>query len=96
MALGVIWSERAEKGFEEIIEYLEKRWTEKEISNFIQDVDSFLKLLEKNPNMLKSSGKKNLYRGPINRLTIVTYQVKPRKRQIYLVNIRSARKKPLL
>jgi plasmid stabilization system protein ParE len=95
MALEIIWSDTAERGFDKIIEDIENQWSDKEVINFIQEVDSFLRLLKKNPNMLKFSGKKHLYRGPINRLTILTYRIKPRKKQIYLVNIRSARKKPL-
>ena len=96
MAIEIIWSERAEKGFDEIIEYLIENWTEKEIRNFISDVESFVKLLKINPHLLKSSGVKHLYRGSINKHILVTYQIKPRKRQICLVNIRSTRKKPLL
>ncbi len=46
--------------------------------------------------MLELTGKhKNLYRGPINRLTIITYRYKPRKKEIVLVNIRETRRKPL-
>ncbi len=30
MALKLFWSKRAEKGYDNIIEYLEKEWTDKE------------------------------------------------------------------
>jgi len=43
----------------------------------------------------KSMSHRNLYRGPINRLTILTYQYKPIKNEIILVNIRISRKNPL-
>lgn len=95
MALEIIWSSRAEKGIDKIVKYLEKKWTEKEIKNFMQEVQDFFEILKKNPKMLQSSNKSNLYRGPMNRLTIITYRIKPRKKQIVLVNIRSARQKPL-
>lgn len=95
MALEIIWSERAEKGFDKIIEYLEENWTEREIRNFIEESNEFFLLLKKNPKMLQPSNKTNLYRGPMNRLTMVTYKIKPRKKQIVLVNVRSTRQKLL-
>ena len=56
----------------------------------------FFDLLKENPKMLEPTGKhKNLYRGPINRLTIVTYRYKPRKKEIVLVNVRETRRQPL-
>jgi len=95
MAIEIIWSNRAEKGFDKIVNYLEENWTEREIRNFMQESQEFFDLLKKNPKMLQPSIKANLYRDPMNRLTIVTYQIKPRKEQIILVNIRGSRQKPL-
>jgi plasmid stabilization system protein ParE len=96
MALRIVWSIRAEQGYERIVRYLEENWTEKEVSAFVQETMHFLSLLSENPKMLQKSAKsRNLYRGPINRLTMLTYRVKPRKKVIELVNIRSTRQKPL-
>ncbi|HAN00467.1 MAG TPA: hypothetical protein DCQ26_17885 [Marinilabiliales bacterium] len=95
MALEIIWSIRAEKGFDKIVNYLEENWTEREVRNFMQESQEFFELLKKNPKMLQPSKKANLYRGPMNRLTMVTYRILPRKKQIVLVNIMGARQKPL-
>lgn len=95
MALEIIWSIRAEKGFASIVNYLEKNWTEREIRNFMRESQEFFDLLKKNPKLLQPSMKANLYRGPMNRLTILTNKIKPEKRQIILVNIRSSRQNPL-
>ncbi len=95
MALEIIWSTRAEKGFDKIVNYLEENWTEREIRNFMEESQEFFELLKKNPKMLQASKKANLHRGPMNKLTMVTYKVKPRKGQILLVNIRSTSQKPL-
>jgi len=94
MALEIIWSNRAEKGFDRIVNYLEENWTEREIKNFMQESQEFFELLKKNPKLLQQSNKTNLFRGPMNRLTMVTYQIRPRKKQIIIVNIRSSRQKP--
>ena len=96
MALKIIWSSRAEKGYDRIVSYLIDNWSEKEVRIFIQETSKFLELLSENPNILqKSSSRKNLYRGPMNRLTMITYRLYPRKKVIELVNIRSTRQKPL-
>jgi plasmid stabilization system protein ParE len=96
MALKVTWTPRAEKGYDKIIKNLEKNWTDREISNFIAETKEFIKLLENNPYLLEpSESRKNVFRGHLNRLTMLTYRIKPRKNQIELLNIRSARQKPL-
>jgi plasmid stabilization system protein ParE len=95
MALKLVWSKRAEQGYASIVRYLEEEWTDKEVSNFVRETKHFFDLLKENPHMLESTGsQKYLYRGPINRLTILTYRYKPRKKEIVLVNIRGARQKP--
>jgi plasmid stabilization system protein ParE len=66
MALEIIWSFRAEKGFDKIVSYIEKNWTEREVKSFIQESHQFFELLKKNPKMLQPSSKMNLFRGPMN------------------------------
>ena len=88
MALKIIWSRRAEQGYDRIVGYLIDNWSDREVSLFMQETSKFLESLSENPNMLqKSSIRKNLYRGPMNRLTMVTYRLYPRKKIIELVNI---------
>jgi len=53
MALKIIWSKRAEKGFADIVLYLEKEFTEKEVRKFIQDSNHFFELLKKNLKCFK-------------------------------------------
>jgi plasmid stabilization system protein ParE len=95
MALEIIWSVRAEKGFDVIVSYIEKNWTEREVKGFIQESYEFFEILKRNPKMLQSSSKMNLFRGPMNRLTIITYKLNLHKKQIILVNIRGSRRKPV-
>ncbi|MCF8233052.1 MAG: type II toxin-antitoxin system RelE/ParE family toxin [Bacteroidales bacterium] len=68
MALKLVWSQRAEKGYDRIINYLEKNWTDREISEFIKETNHFFELLKENPHLLEPTrNRRNLYRGPINR-----------------------------
>ncbi len=96
MAIKLVWTRRAINGYDRIIKYLEEEWSEKEVRNFVRETAHFFDLLKKNPRMLEPTRRhKNLYRGPINRLTIVTYRYKPKKKEIILINIRETRRKPL-
>jgi plasmid stabilization system protein ParE len=82
-------------GFDKIVEYLKLKWTNKEVTAFIEESDSFFKLLQEFPGILQKTTKRNLHRGPLNRLTIITYRVHEKEHLIQIVNIRSARRKPL-
>ena len=96
MAFQIVWTKRAIAGYDRIINYLVENWAEREIINFITETDSFFEILKEHPDILQKTSKhKNVYRGPINRLTILTYRIKPRLKQIQLINIRGARQRPL-
>jgi len=96
MAVKLLWSKRADQGYARIVRYLEEEWTEKEVRNFVRETKHFFNLLKENPHLLEPSKTyKDLYRGPINRLTILTYRYRPRKKEIVLVNIREAKRKSL-
>jgi plasmid stabilization system protein ParE len=96
MAFEIVWTKRAAAGYENIINYLEANWSDKEVSRFVVETNKFFENLILHPELLRKSAKhKDLHRGPINPLTILTYRIKPRKKQIELINIRGARQKPL-
>ena len=96
MAFTLVWTKRAIFGYDKIVRYLEQHWTEREVRNFIKESDDFFELLSQYPELLQGTFKyRNVYRGPMNKLTMITYRVKPRKQQIELINIRGARQKPL-
>jgi plasmid stabilization system protein ParE len=96
MALEIVWTRRAIAGYDRIIDYMEKKWGEKKITDFIRQSHKFFNLLSVHPEILqKTENKKNVYRGPINKHTIVTYRINEGKKQIQLLNIRSSKQKPL-
>lgn len=96
MALEIVWTPQAEKGFEKIITYLRENWTEREVQHFIRESFRFFELLTEHPEILEKSNKqKNVYRGLMDKHNILIYRIRPRKKQIELLNIRSAQRKPL-
>lgn len=95
MALEIIWSKTAIKGYGKILRYLDENQTEKQIENFESVVREFFNTLSTQPYLLQESRHKGIRKGPINKLTIITYRVKKRKGQIQILTVRSAKEKPL-
>lgn len=94
MAFEIVWTKRAIQGYRQIIAYLEEQWTEKEIRQFVNQCQDFFELLKRYPEMLEKTSKHpNVHRGPINKHTVLTYRIKPRKQQIELINIRAAKQR---
>ncbi len=96
MGLKIIWSKQAAKGYAQLLGYLDENWTVREVKNFESQVSSFLNHLQEHPYLLKRSEKKGLRRGPINKYTLVTYQVDIQKKEIRLVNMRSTKLNPVV
>lgn len=95
MAFEIVWTERAIIGYEEVVTYLKTHWTDHEVGNYVRETQEFLTLLSDYPYLLQKTSKyKNVHRGPLNKLTIITYRVKISKNQIEIINIRDARRKP--
>ena len=58
MALEIIWADEAREGLEEIIEYLESHWTEREISRFFNRLEECLEKIQVAPQRQKDSLRK--------------------------------------
>lgn len=79
----------------EVIEYLEKDWTLKEINNFINEVEEVLKRISANPYMFQASRRKNnIRRGFITRHNSLYYRIRPRKKEIELITFWNNSKSP--
>ncbi|WP_134201497.1 type II toxin-antitoxin system RelE/ParE family toxin [uncultured Algoriphagus sp.] len=92
MDLEILWTPQAIKGFERILNYLEIHFSDKEKKRFLNDASRFFEMIKAHPELLpKSFSQKNLYRGPINKYTVVVYRYLPRKKQIQLLSIRASR-----
>ena len=59
MALEVIWTDEANDNLDEIIEYLEKNWANKEIHDFFTRLDESIEAIRKNPGSYKNSVRKS-------------------------------------
>ena len=60
MALEIVWTVRAAKGYNRIIKHLEERWTEKAVINFVKEVHDFFELLKEHTGHPQELGKSKL------------------------------------
>lgn len=71
----IIWSARASIDLENIINYLLKNWTEKEVRNFVRKLDRRLELISINPRLFsKTNKRKNVRRSVLTKHTVIYYE----------------------
>lgn len=96
MALKIVWSLQAEKGFSNVLNYLENEWTSKEILELENNIKELLFKISKYPEMCPRTGKfKNLHKGLIDKNNYIIYKVNYDKKRIEIVNFRGTKQKPL-
>ena len=76
MAKEIIWTPRAEKTFEKIINYLEKNWNEKEIEKFIELTNNIIQTISHQPEIFRHSKKIHIHEALITKHNILIYRIK--------------------
>jgi len=92
MAKEVIWTPRALSSFDQVLNYLEEEWTEKEVSNFIELTGRIVKYISQNPKMFRKTNKNDVYEALVTPHNLLIYKVYPAK--IYLVTFWDTRRNP--
>lgn len=92
MAKEIVWSPRADKAFDRIIEYLQKDWTEKEITRFVKKTYTVLGLLGKGNIAFRHSEKKGIHEVLITKHNLLIY--KETRKDIRLVTFYDTRQHP--
>jgi plasmid stabilization system protein ParE len=87
------WSDEAKDNLSNIIKYLEKAWTEKEIKKFFVKLESNLLLMSENPSLFPLSNKtKNVRRNVLSPQTSLYFKVE--KDVIFIVSLFDNRQNP--
>ena len=94
MAFKIIWSPKAIKTFDKVIDYLTDNWTEKEISAFVKETNHVVFLISKNPYLFRSSEKENVLEGIITKHNLLLYQVDKKTNSIELLSFFDTRQNP--
>jgi len=72
----LIWSDEALNNLKGIVDYLENRWTKREIKKFALLLEKQLKLIEENPFLFAESNKSNgLRKSVLSRQTTIYYRI---------------------
>ncbi len=73
----VLWTDHAISELKDTIEYLGKNWTERELSNFSEELDHTVELISKNPELFQvSKKKKGVRRAVVARYNNLYYRTK--------------------
>ena len=76
MSFSIKWLPEAEITFALVLEYLEQKWTSKEVEIFIDRTDEVINYLSENPRQYIHSKKKDAYRAVITRQVSLYYRIK--------------------
>lgn len=80
----VYWTDEAINNLESILDYLKKRWTQREIDNFRKKLGKQIKLIENNPRLFPLSNYNGrLRKAVMSRQTTIFYELSGKI--IYLV-----------
>jgi len=89
----IIWSDEALNNLKSIIDYLENRWTQKEITNFSRLLEKNLKLIENSPFLFPLSDDfKDVRRAVLSPQTTIYYRVE--QNEIHLITLFDNRQNP--
>ncbi len=77
MVKQVIWTPEAESTFEGVIEYLERKWTDQEIANFINATNRVVEFISEHPRMFRKTNKRNVHEALVTPHNLLIYKVYP-------------------
>lgn len=61
----ILWTDHAISELKDTLVHLEENWTERELSNFSEDLDHTIELISKNPELFQVSKKKKEVRRAV-------------------------------
>jgi plasmid stabilization system protein ParE len=94
MAFKIVWSKEAEDKFEDVISYLEIKWTEKEVKKFVSDTEKIISILKKNPFLFRGSDKAKIFEALIGKQNLLIYQINESEKRVELLSFWDTRQNP--
>ncbi|MBZ9729507.1 type II toxin-antitoxin system RelE/ParE family toxin [Salegentibacter sp. JZCK2] len=71
----ILWTDHALSELNDTIEYLEKKWTERELKNFSRKLDHTIELISKNPELFQVFKKNDVRRAVVAKFNNLCYRV---------------------
>jgi plasmid stabilization system protein ParE len=95
MALKFIWTKQAVKGFNKVVDYLEAKWTKKEILNLENKIQQVINQINLNPDQFpKSKKNKSLYKAIVDKNNYLVYSIEKESNIVTIINFRGTKQKP--
>ena len=88
----VIWSDDATEDYQDNIQFLLNRWSERSAMNFIEEINTIIDLLKLNPEAYPLSNYKGVRRAVIRKQITLFYQKK--ENSIVLIRLWNTYKNP--
>ena len=73
----IIWTPASVESFEEVIDYLERKWTEREIEKFINKTEIVIRYIAEKPFMFRKTNKKNIRETLVPEHNLLVYKIYP-------------------
>ena len=94
MAITIIWTPQAALGLDKVIEYLETKWTEKEILKLQENINHIIGHITFNPDLFpKSETNKNLYKAVVDKNNYLVYRMNNENGFVEIINFRGTKQK---
>ncbi len=95
MALKFIWTSQAVKGFNKVIDYLEAKWTAKEILDLENKIQQVVNQINLNPEQFpKSKKNESLYKAIVDKNNYLVYKLNKESKIIEIINCRGTKQRP--
>ncbi len=93
--LEIIWSARAKITYFNVLDYLNKNWTRKELVQFSQRTQVTINAIRKNPGIFPISSKnKEIRRALVDKNNLFFYKVDISNKRLYLLTFFDCRQDP--
>ncbi len=91
----IVWSPKALKSYEEILQYIEGEFNDIAVQKFVRKTLTMLAHIARDPAMFRKSDKgKHKHIVVVTEKTTLYYRVKPRKREVQLLLFWDNRRNP--
>ena len=93
MVKKIIWTPKAEKSFDAVINYLQEHWSQKEVISFVRKVDVVVFHIARFPFSYHSAGKDDIREALITKHNLLLYRIAGNT--IYVLYFWDTRKNPM-
>ncbi|WP_264536106.1 type II toxin-antitoxin system RelE/ParE family toxin [Flavobacterium sp. N1736] len=94
MALEFIWTSQAINGFNKVVDYLEEKWTAKEILSLEHKIQQVINQISLNPEQFPKSAKnESLYKAIVDKNNYLVYRINRESNIIEIINFRGTKQK---